>query len=107
MFANRRSRDWWYTRRAFELGMVRIPDDETLINQIASVQYGYNEKERILVESKNKMRDRLGDDASPDRADVIVMGRAPWYSFRGSNTSISEDDIIMGDDRPAAEMELW
>lgn len=107
MFANRRSRDWWYARRAFELGAVHIPDDEMLVNQLASVQYGYNEKERILVESKNKMRDRLGDDASPDRADVIVMGRAPWYSFRGSNTSLNEDDIILGDDRPEAEMDLW
>ena len=107
MFANRRSRDWWYTRRAFEIGAVHIPDDETIINQLASVQYGYNEKERILVESKNKMRDRLGEDASPDRADVIVMGRAPWYSFRGNNTDLSEDDIIEGEDRPQAEMELW
>jgi len=107
MFANRRSRDWWYARRAFEVGAIHIPDDEDLINQIASVQYGYNEKERILVESKNKMRDRLGEDASPDRADVIVMGCAPWYSFRGHNTSITEEDIIMGDDRPEAELDLW
>jgi len=107
MFANRRSRDWWYTRRAFEANLMHIPDDEVLVNQIASVQYGYNEKERILVESKNKMRDRLGDDASPDRADVIVMGRAPWYSFQSHNTAISEDDIIQGEERPMAEMELW
>ncbi len=107
MFANRRSRDWWYTRRAFEQGLVHIPDDETLVNQLASVQYRYNEKERIQVESKIKMRERLGEDASPDRADVIVMGRAPWYSFTGGNTDITEDDIIMGEDRPAPEMDLW
>jgi hypothetical protein len=107
MFANRRSRDWWYARRAFEVGAIHIPDDELLINQLASVQYGYNEKERILVESKNKMRDRLGDDASPDRADVIVMGTAPWYSFRSNNVMLSEDDLIEGTDRPIAEMDLW
>jgi len=107
MFANRRSRDWWYTRRAFEVGAIHIPDDELLINQLASVQYGYNEKERILVESKNKMRDRLGDDASPDRADVIVMGTAPWYSFRANNIMISEGDLIEGTERPVAEMDLW
>ena len=107
MFANRRSRDWWHARRVFEVGGCHIPDDELLINQIASVQYGYNEKERIQVESKNKMRDRLGEDASPDRADVIVMGLAPWYSFSSNNTEISEDDIIEGDDRPEAEMDLW
>jgi len=107
MFANRRSRDWWYARRAFEQGLIHIPDDEILVNQLASVQYGYNEKEKILVESKNKMRDRLGEDASPDRADVIVMGLAPWYSFRSNNIEVSENDIIEGDDRPMAEMDLW
>lgn len=107
MFANRRSRDWWYARRAFEVGAVHIPDDELLVNQLASVQYGYNEKEKILVESKNKMRDRLGEDASPDRADVIVMGLAPWYSFRANNVEVTEDDIIEGEDRPVAEMDLW
>lgn len=107
MFANRRSRDWWYARRAFEINAVHIPDDELLVNQLASVQYGYNEKERILVESKNKMRDRLGEHASPDRADVIVMGLAPWYSFRSNNVELAEDDIIEGDDRPVAEMDLW
>lgn len=107
MFANRRSRDWWTARRMFEQGAMHIVDDELLVGQLASVQYTYNEKEKILVESKNKMRDRLGEDASPDRADAIVMGVAPWYSFRANNTSISEDDIIEGDDRPVAEMDHW
>lgn len=107
MFANRRSRDWWHARRLFEVGAIHVPDDELLVNQLASVQYGYNEKEKILVESKNKMRDRLGEDASPDRADVIVMGLAPWYSFRSNNVEVTEDDVIEGDDRPQPEMDLW
>lgn len=107
MFANRRSRDYWHARRGFEQGAIHIVDDDVLVNQLASVQYGYNEKEKILVESKNKMRDRLGDDASPDRADAVVMGFAPWYSFRQTNIAVTEDDIIEGEDRPEAEMELW
>lgn len=106
MFANRRSRDWWVLRRKFELRQTHIPDDETLINQLASVQFVYNEKEKIQVESKRKMRDRLGDDASPDRADVIVMGAAPWYSTLTSNTDIRAGDIIEGADRPFDELEL-
>lgn len=106
MFANRRARDYWYTRRKFEAGAISIIDDETLINQLASVHYDYNERDKIQVESKRKMRDRLGDDASPDRADVIVMGTAPWYSFNAANTNISEEDIDFGDDRPMMDMEL-
>ncbi len=107
MFANRRSRDWWHSRRAFEQGAIHIVDDIMLVNQLASVQYTYNEKEKILVESKNKMRDRLGEEASPDRADCVVMGRAPWYSYRATNIAIGADDIELGEDRPEAEMELW
>jgi hypothetical protein len=110
MFANRRSRDWWRARRAFELGqlpMSVMAEDETLVNQLAAVHYDYNEREKILAESKRKMRERLGDDASPDRADNIIMGIAPWYSFQGVNNVVSEKDIFFGEDRPQAEMEYW
>jgi len=107
MFANRRARDYWNVRRMFELGQVTIMDDETTINQIASVHYDYNERDKIQVESKQKMRDRLGDDASPDRADVIVMGLAPWYSFNSATGMLSIEDVVFGDDRPVAEMDLF
>ena len=110
MFANRRSRDWWMARRAYELGqlpMLCMAENETLINQLASVHYDYNEREKILIESKRKMRERLGDDASPDRADNIIMGIAPWYSFTGTNAVVSEADVFFGEDRPQPEMYLW
>ncbi len=107
MFANKRARDYWHVRRKFELGEIGILDDETTINQLASVHYDYNDRERIQVESKRKMRDRLGDDASPDRADVIVMGSAPWYSFKSANAFIAAGDITFGDERPQAEMDLF
>lgn len=110
MFANRRSRDWWRARRAFELGQVALgacAENETLINQLASVKYDYNEREKLQAESKRKMRDRLGDDASPDRADNLIMGLAPWYSFRDVNMVVSEQDIVFGEDRPEPELFLW
>lgn len=111
MFVNKRSRDWWVLRRAFEKGGVpleKVADNETLVNQLASVQYDYNKKtEKIQVESKTEMRARLGIDASPDRADVLVMGFAPWYTFNLGTMGITEADIFYGDDRPQAEMDLW
>lgn len=109
MFANKRSRDWWTVRRAFEVGAISIPADETLVAQLASVHYDYQDKnDKIIVESKRSMRDRLGDDASPDRADVIVMGLAPWYSMADPTIfAISEQDLIEGDDRPQPELDLW
>lgn len=108
MFANRRSRDWWNVRLAMERNEVHIPDDEDLINQLASVHYEYNNSEKLLVESKRKMRDRLGDDASPDRADVLIMGLAPWYSYRHAVATVSAEDLILGEeDRPDPDLDLW
>lgn len=107
MFVNRRARDYWHVRRMFETGRISIINDEVLVNQLASVQYGYDDKtDKIKVESKQKMRDRLGDDASPDRADVIVMGSAPWYSFNSAVGLIGEEDIIYGEDRERLDMDL-
>ena len=107
MFANRRARDYWNVRRLFETGQASIVDDETLVNQLASVNYDYNERDKIQVESKKKMRERLGEDASPDRADVVVMGLAPWHSFRSINSAISLNDVEFGEDRPQGELDLF
>lgn len=109
MFANRRSRDWWRVRRAMELGTMSIPEDETLVNQLASVMYQYNMKEKIQVESKGDMRDRLGEDASPDRADMIVMGIAPYYSLENAVPLELLDwaaEVQYGTNRPTAEMDF-
>ena len=102
MFLNRRARDYWTGRRKLELNELPLPDDDTLIAQAASLQYDYAENQKIFVESKKKLTDRLGEEASPDRIDVIVMGCAPWYSTVTTNTTISEGDIAVGDDRPTA-----
>jgi hypothetical protein len=107
MFLNRRSRDWWSLRRKMELGLLPIPDDDVLVAQLASVRYDYSENQKILVESKRRIRERLGDGASPDRADVLVMGTAPWYSTGATNTSFTKSDIILGDERAKAELDLW
>lgn len=103
MFTNRRARDWWHLRRKMELGEVRIPEDEILVNQLASVKYKYAENDKIRVESKASMRERLGDDASPDRADCLVMGFAPYYSLIGAmpgELNHLDLSIALGDFRP-------
>lgn len=109
MFANRRARDWWNVRRLLEHGKVHIPEDETLVNQLASVKYEYNSREKIQIESKGDMRLRLGDDASPDRADTIVMGLAPYYSLiKAVPLEVLDwaNEMYYGDDRPTANMDF-
>jgi phage terminase large subunit len=105
MFANRRARDWWYVRRLFEQRQRHIDEkDETLVAQLASVQYKYNVKDKIQVEAKEDLKSRLGEDAHLDRADVIVMAMAPWYSFKSSNTAVQEMDVEAPEqERPTTE----
>lgn len=109
MFANRRSRDWWNVRRKLEAGGTHIPDDEETVNQLCSVRYEYNERDKIIVESKRKLRERLGEDASPDRADNIVMGLAPYYSLINAvPTEVLDaaNDLDYGSLRPTAEQDF-
>jgi hypothetical protein len=109
MFATRRSRDWWRVRRAMENGSMKIPEDEELVNQLASIKYEYNDRDKIMVETKRKLRERLGEDANIDRADVIVMGCAPWYSLVDAVPMLTPEELeIMasGAMRPTAEHDL-
>lgn len=100
MFANRRARDWWKLRRKFEQNQLPLLEgEEEMIAELASVQYRYNDAQKILIESKQDLRDRLGDDASPDHADVLVMANAPYYSLvDAANSAISIADIIVQED---------
>jgi phage terminase large subunit len=108
MFANRRARDWWHARRLFELNVPSILEDDTTVNQLASVKFFYNESDKIQVESKKKMVERLGEDASPDRADTIVMALSPWYSLISTgNTAVTMDQVILGADRPQYSLEMF
>ncbi len=107
IYANRRSRDWWTVRLLMEHNMITIPNDEELINQLSSVKYDYV-NEKIKVESKRDMRDRLGDKASPDRADNIVMAQARTNldGFGPIEGLDLENSVIYGQDRPTANMDF-
>lgn len=102
-FKNRRARDCWHVRRLLEAGVLPLPDDEVLIAQATSLKYHYSTDEKIVCESKEDLKDRLGKDASPDRFDVIVMGTAPWYEAAAVHANLTEEDVIEGADRPAYE----
>lgn len=104
-FHNRRARDWWNVRRQLEMGRLPLPFDDVLLGQLTSLKFKYTPGEKIVCESKEDLKDRLGKEASPDRADVIVMGSAPWYSQSASPDTLRPEDIILGDSRP--EYPFW
>jgi len=113
MFQHRRSRDYWHARRLFEAGRVHIPMCEELVGELACLRYGYNKIEKIQVEIKDEVKRRLGSNASPDLADTIIMGLAPWHSFTNAAIpSILDGDVLEGEVRPTAESrhemgDLW
>ncbi len=120
MFANVRARDWWKARRIFERSMIALAIEdnelaEELVAELASVHYEYNDREKIKVESKKDMQKRLGDDASPDLADTVIMGLAKTSSTAGALGSMMTGDVdaaLGGEDRACAtaqqEMfDLW
>lgn len=100
-FANRRARDWWHVRRQLEQGRLPLLQDDVMLGQLTCLKFSYNTQEKIVCESKEDLKDRLGKEASPDRADVIVMGTCPWYTAAEVHAQLAPDDILTGDDRPA------
>lgn len=105
MFYNRRARDWWLLRRRLEQGLSKIPVSEDIVNELASVQYDYR-NEKILVESKRDMVERLGEDASPDYADNLVMGLTPFLGVKSHAKWEDGIDVHFGSDRATAGMDF-
>ena len=95
-YANRRA-EMWDNARAWlsqELA-VQLPPDEDLFNELCSVNKRYDTKGRLLLESKEDIKKRLG--RSPDKADAFVLTFAePVYdtnritTFGNGQVSIEE-----------------
>lgn len=50
-----------------------IADDDDLETELVGIEYFYDSNNRILLESKDDIVDRLGDEASPDWADALAL----------------------------------
>lgn len=71
--ANMRTFIWWQMREALRVGLA-IPDDAALEAELTAVEVaGHDRSDRLVLESKEDMRDRLPDLGSPDRADALAV----------------------------------
>mgnify|MGYP001600111149 FL=1 len=70
-FANLKAEMYWLLREEFEKNTISIPNDPILINQLASIKYGYTSRGQIKIESKDDMKKR--GQKSPDRADALAI----------------------------------
>ena len=71
VFANLRAEGYWRLRDLFAGGSITIPRDNRLMGELAALRYSYDSQGRILMESKEAMRQR--GQPSPDVADALML----------------------------------
>jgi hypothetical protein len=75
-FANLKAELWWGLRERFEAGdIVLDPADGETAAQLATVKYSLNSRGQIMIEGMKELKAR--GQASPDRADAVVLAFAP------------------------------
>jgi hypothetical protein len=72
-YFNQRSECWGTMRDWLENGL--IPDDDDLADQLSSLDYGYDSKMRIQLQSKKDLKKNGGK--SPDKADSLALTFIP------------------------------
>jgi len=72
MYRNLKAEIWMNAQRMFREGEVCIPENDKLIEELASVRYLVNSRGMIQTEKKEETKKRLGH--SPDLADAFVLG---------------------------------
>ena len=58
-------------RDLFKSGEIAIPDDHQLMGELAALRYSFDSQGRVLMESKEAMRQR--GLPSPDKADALML----------------------------------
>ncbi len=71
IFANLRAEGYWRLRELFAAGEISIPPDQQLMGELAALRYSYDSQGRILLESKETLRQR--GIPSPDKADALML----------------------------------
>lgn len=73
-FINQRAALWWYMREALDPDfepILAIPPDEELLAELVAPLWWVTPGNKIVVESKDDLRERLG--RSTDRADAVLQ----------------------------------
>jgi hypothetical protein len=80
-FRNRRAESFWNLRRLLERGVIALPPDLKLADELCSMRWSIGLDGRIQIEPKEELRARIG--RSPDRADAVAMAFCPeppkWF----------------------------
>lgn len=72
-YENKMTEAFFNLRTLVKQGIVHLPNDQRLIQQLATRQYYLTKKGKICVESKDEWKKRTDKPESPDRAESVVM----------------------------------
>ena len=70
-FLNERARSFWHLRKLLEDGVIALPPDAKLFDELMATNWTPTMDDRVQFEKKTALKARLG--RSPDRADAVVM----------------------------------
>lgn len=73
-FINARAEMWWALREALAAGDITLPQDHKLSADLTNVEFSYDSRGRVKLESKADIKKRIG--RSPDRGDALAI--ANW-----------------------------
>lgn len=98
-FYNFRAELWWNARDLFqrqyeEGGVVSIPDDPELVEELAAMQYKIHSDGRIIMEDKKEAKKRIG--RSPDKADSFVYSAFDFSGLIADDQYYSEEEVEEG-----------
>ena len=81
-FANLKAELYHGLRERFQQGRIRIPGDQTLISELASIRYSFTSSGQTRLEDKDELRGR--GQPSPDMADALMLAFAnsPGRGFK-------------------------
>tara|TARA_R110002020_G_scaffold7935_6_gene32593 strand:+ start:499 stop:1887 length:1389 start_codon:yes stop_codon:yes gene_type:complete len=94
-YMNLRSELWYKAKHWLEGRDVRLPRDETLRSELATVRYNYTSSGKVKIESKGDLKKR--GVSSPDSADAFVLtfasdaGTAMGGRSAGRNRSVKRN----------------
>lgn len=89
-YANIRAEMYFKTKEWLESGGA-IPDDRKLKTELSTVEYKFNQAGKILLEPKDKLKERTG--WSPDLADSLALTFArPVYVAQDERFEVPEEE---------------
>lgn len=89
-YYNKRA-EMWHRMAEWLEHAVDIPDDSVLSDQLVALEYEYDMKERIKLERKEDLKDRIPALGSPDRAEALALTFAEIVTPMSQNQSFEPE----------------